>query len=115
MTRVQEDRLMGVIAVFISLCIAMIGFYLLQFSPGSIPGWLMTVGGLLLFVKANSFTKWQYRHFPDKEWRLVKALVVLGVIVALAAFGLEADIKITPLRMTFAVFGILLVLSGAYL
>jgi uncharacterized membrane protein len=114
MNRGQKDRIFGVIAVLVFLSIAMFGLYLLQFSLGSVPGWLMMVGGLLLFFKANRLTNWKYRHYPDKEMRLAILLFVCGAIIALLASGLEAEIRISPLRMTLAVFGILLVLSGSY-
>jgi len=115
MNRGQEDRIFWVIAMFVFLSISMLGLYLLQFSLGSVLGWLLMVGGLLVFAKSIRLADQVYLHYPDKERRLVILLVASGVIIALLASGLEVEIRITPLRMTLAVFGILLVLSGAYL
>ncbi len=115
MIRTEQDRLLGIIAVFIFLCIAVVGFYLLRFSLGSIPGWLMLVAGMLLFVEANRFTDRAYLHYPDKRKRIVLFLALSGVLIVLLVSGLDLEFKLTPIRMALAVFGILWAFSGVYL
>lgn len=116
MIKTEEDRIVGIIAVFIFSCIAVVGLYLLQFSSGSIPGWLMLAAGMVLFVEAIRFTDRAYLHCPDKRARITLLLALSGVLIVLLASGLDLEFnKLTPIRMALAVFGILWGFSGAYL
>ncbi|MBU1102748.1 hypothetical protein KJ853_03795 [Patescibacteria group bacterium] len=115
MDRAKEDRIMGIIALFIFLSISSAGVYLLQFSWKSIPGWLMSIAGLVLFFEANRFTDRAYLRHPEKRVSLMWLFVIFGVVMALFATGLDAEFRLSPIRMAIAVFGIGWVFSGAYL
>lgn len=119
MERAKEDRVIGVVALFIFSTIGSAGVYLLQLSPwfswGSILGLLMGAMGFFMFFEANRFTDRAYLHHPERRIPLMWVFVVFGVIVALFATGLDAEFRLTPIRMALAVFGIGWVFSGAYL
>ena len=119
MDRAREDRILGIVALFIFSTIGSTGVYLLQlfpqFSWGSFLGWLMCAAGFFMFFEATRFTDRVCLHHPEKRVSLMWLFVVFGVVVALFATGLDAEFRLTPIQMAIAVFGIGWVFSGAYL
>jgi len=118
MKKEREDRIIGVITLFVTLVFTMVGVYIILISR-SWAGWTVGawVGGIFLFFlpRTSLFLDNAYRHCPDKRRVLGTFIVFSGAIVAIIASGMEMEVVISPIRMTLCCWGVCWGVSGAYL
>lgn len=118
MEKEKEDRIIGVIALFITLTLAMLGLYLILIAKSwavcALGIWILSI--FLFFVpKANIFLDKSYRHCPDKRRALSMFIIVSGAITGMIASGMDLEVVISPIRMAVCCWGICWGISGAYL
>lgn len=115
-TRSEQERIFGIGSLIIFLVFAMVGLYIIASWAGArVIGMVIFVGFLFFSLLAVRFLDATYRHDPEKRRRLIWLLILPGALISLFVSGLDAEVRMTPFRMSFVGFGVCWALSGVYL